>query len=372
MKRLIFILILSCFVVAQVDNPSGDFGDAFSDEAQPPDQQAPAAAPVDGDSFLDALIGNEPITPPPPPPADERVAPASVQDGSVPSEPVEAQSSETVSGDSFEELPSSAPVSGGPDLDEPVQKTGSGGDAGTKPPARNYSSSPDIDPEEARVQETPDIPLFSHKDHIENVGVECVQCHQTLFSEMVRGYKAGPSMKEICSQCHNGSDAPAEVLAGFSDEKKYVKVTMPLFSHTKHLEHTEKCNACHKDIYQELKKIKKVPPMALCMDCHNNRKASGSCSECHEKPERMKPKSHTARWLYRNGHGTDARYNRKQCRSCHSDRECNECHRGQSSFAVHRPGYKFSHGMDARTRTVNCGYCHDTENSCVQCHIRKR
>jgi hypothetical protein len=281
---------------------------------------------------------------------------------------------ETENGENSEPSYYTTPAADGPDILEPspAKKPGRAGSIASKPVTKNYSSSPDFDIDEARVQESPDIPLFSHKHHIEDVGAECVQCHQTLFSELVRGYKVGPSMKEICGQCHNGSDAPAELLAGFSSEKKYVKVTMPLFSHTDHLQNTEKCDICHKDIYKELKKIKKVPPMQLCMDCHNNRKANASCTVCHENPDNIKPRSHNPRWVYRNGHGTEARYNQKGCRSCHADRECNQCHRGQSSFAVHRPGYKLTHGMDARQRTTNCAFCHDTENSCARCHVRKR
>ncbi len=319
MSRILFIMALFCLVVTQLDSPArGQTGGGQG-------------------SFLDALITDDPNE---------------LTDTGVGSEP--------------ESMNSSAEVS----YDMGAGATPSTGTVAQQAPA--YSSSPDIAFDEAVVQESPDIPTFSHKDHIEGVGAECVQCHQTLFSELVRGYKVGPSMKEICSQCHNGSDAPAELLAGFSNEKKYIKPTMPLFSHTRHIQYTEECNACHKDIYKPLKKIKKVPPMKLCMECHDNRKADGSCTVCHEHPDRLKPRSHTARWVYRNGHGNDARYHRRECLDCHVERECNECHRGQSSFEVHRPGYEFSHGMDARTRTVNCGYCHDTENSCVQCHVRKR
>ncbi|MBN1760357.1 MAG: cytochrome c3 family protein [Chitinispirillaceae bacterium] len=315
MRRLLFILTFFCVIVARTDEV------AFAQEIQ------------SNGLFLDALISDD------------------TQTGDVAPSPQETAAA-TV------EYQETAPA--GAD------------DATNRPEKSVYSSSPDFSVDEARVQETPDIPKFSHKDHIEDVGAECVQCHQTLFSELVRGYKIGPSMKEICSQCHNGTDAPAELLVGFSDEKKYVKPTMPLFSHTTHIQHTEECNTCHTDIYKPLKKIQKVPPMKLCMDCHDNRKANSSCTVCHEHPGKLKPRSHTARWVYRNGHGTDARYNRRECLECHTDRECNQCHRGQSSFSVHRPGYEFSHGMDARTRTSNCAYCHDTENSCVQCHTRKR
>jgi predicted CXXCH cytochrome family protein len=373
---MLFLLCLYCFVVAQIhDGSSGKsifsinnaaaiegeqlaletdelYQDiAFDDEEYVETSEEEAAGEIQqertspyedtqtDDAYLDDLIDDEPVITEPPPSAPIQDPPPT-----VPSEPQK----------------SVEPVTTGQSTPSSINQQ------------QSYSSSPDINMDEAKIQESPDIPKFTHKAHIEDVGAECVQCHQTLFSESVKGYKVGPSQKEICSQCHNGTDAPAELLAGFTDEKKYVKATMPLFSHTKHLENTEECITCHKDIYGPVKKIKTPPPMSDCMKCHNNHKASGDCKICHEDTRKLKPRSHSPRWVYRNGHGNRARYNQKQCDECHADRECNLCHRGQSSFSVHRPGYKLSHGMDARQRIVNCGYCHDLENNCVQCHIRKR
>jgi predicted CXXCH cytochrome family protein len=329
MKRLFVLLVFASFAVAQVNNSDGSASssdETYPDDAIGTDQSAPQAA------F--------------PAPADE-----------VPAAPAEPER---------KQLPQ---YGSGPDLDEPAQNPAGRPQQSTGGGDR-YSTTPKID--RTVVQETPDIPEFSHKKHIEDVGAECVQCHQTLFSESVRGIKSGPSMKEICSQCHNGTDAPAEMLVGFNDEKKYVKTTMPLFSHEKHTQYTEDCKTCHRDIYRDLKKIKTPPPMSVCTECHNNDKANASCKVCHEDPSRLKPKSHTPRWVYRNGHGTEAKYDQSQCRACHADRECYACHRGQSSFAVHRPGYKFTHGMDARQREVNCSHCHETVNSCARCHERTR
>ena len=363
MKRILLILSLYCFVIAQIsESPAEiDYSNSFAasdfigeelsldeDIYGSPDNDGVSAQPFDDpvsggsadDSYLDDLIGDQPVI-------ERTPAAPAVTSDQIPEEP-QMQESE-------------------PDIPMAVEQPST-----ATAPVRNYSSSPDIDPEEIRIQETPDIPQFSHKSHIEDVGAECVQCHQTLFSELVKGYRVGPSMKEICSQCHNGTDAPSELLAGFSDEKKYVKAEMSLFSHTKHIEHTEKCTSCHTDIYSPLKKIKSPPPMSDCMKCHNNHKASGNCRQCHEDTKKLKPRSHNPRWVYRNGHGTRARYNQKKCRECHAEQECNLCHRGQSSFAVHRPGYKLTHGMDARRRVSNCAYCHDVEYNCAQCHTRKR
>lgn len=357
MKRLLLLLLpvitLVCLVYAQI----GD--DAVVDESNPAIAQeslpeaAPQTTPIPADdSFLDDIIGSESITPPQSggePAAEETVSPAATEEPEAGYTPYSPSYYNT----------------------QQPQEPASTQQTAPAPVTRSVykSSTPNID--ESLVQGTPDIPLFSHRGHIEDVGAECVQCHQTLFAESVRGIKSGPSTKEICSQCHNGSDASAEVLAGFSDEKKYVRTHMPPFSHTTHMEHTEKCNSCHTDYLSDIKNIKTPPPMSNCTGCHNNRKANANCRVCHEDPSKLKPKSHTARWTYRNGHGTDARYNQAKCRECHVDRECNTCHRGQSSFAIHRPGYRYSHGMDARQRVSNCGYCHDAEKRCAQCHVRK-
>jgi predicted CXXCH cytochrome family protein len=358
MKRILLLLFLSFFVTAQVEDDS--FLDEQAEVAAEGEMPEDDVVSEDGesgqtdDNMLDQFIIDEPA-PPVAAPVEKEVR-----------QPVQEFPSEEGEQPVSEDQPSTEPE----EVEEPVTAQPSP----TRAPVDNtkvmVSSSPDLD--EAKIGETPDIPLFTHKAHIEDVGAECVQCHQTLFAESVRGIKSGPSQKEICSQCHNGTDAPAELLAGFSDEKKYVRQEMKLFSHTTHIEHTENCMTCHKDIYNELKKIKKVPPMALCMECHNNHVANADCRVCHEDVAKLKPRSHTARWAYRNGHGNRARYIQDKCAECHAERECNQCHRGQTSFFVHRAGYRYSHSMDARQRIANCSYCHETEFSCVQCHSRKQ
>jgi predicted CXXCH cytochrome family protein len=346
MKRTLFLLMLCCLVTAQKK------GNTLNDKALL-DELLNTSSPPE----IEEPVTQEPTEETPPvtaPPRSRRVSASQPADQM---EPVDQQPVRP-SGPDLEETPPVTPVK------RPVRKHA--------PVARSVRSvTPDM-VQEARVQETPDIPNFSHKAHIEDVGAECVQCHQTLFTESVRGIKSGPSMKEICSQCHNGTDAPTEAIAGFSDEKKYVKTHLPLFSHTVHIQNTEKCIVCHTDIYGDLKKIETPPPMTRCNGCHNNHRANSSCKVCHENPNTLKPKSHTSRWVYRNGHGKDARLRQNECRSCHAERDCNACHRGQNTFQVHSPGYKFTHGIDARQRSVNCGYCHDAQFSCVQCHERKR
>jgi hypothetical protein len=358
MKRILILLSLYCFVVAQYDE-SGEYYDNTATEMSAQDQ-------TDRDAMLDQFISDAPVV---------------------------EQQAETAPAEVAQEAPVTESAPENSDygtIAEPVVRQRYGATAAETPtaassPVYQGSSSPDITsstttynsdelPEdlEVKIGQTPDIPQFSHRAHVEDVGAECVQCHQTLFAELVRGYKIGPPMKEICSQCHNGEDAREEVIVGFSDEKKYIKPTMPLFSHTTHIQYTERCYTCHRDVYGELKKIKKVPPMSLCSECHNNHQANRNCNVCHENVDEIKPKTHTSRWVYRNGHGVQARFADDKCAECHEERECNQCHRGQSDFAVHRTGYRHSHGMDARQRVSNCGYCHDTELSCAQCHTRNR
>lgn len=339
MKRMLILLSLYCFVVAQYD----DSYDNTATEMSAQDQ-------ADSDAMLDQFISDAPIVE-----QQAEAAPAEVAQEAPEIESVPENSDSGTAAESVQQQ---------------YEPTVSPADISTS--TTTYGADGLPDDLEAKIGQTPDIPEFSHREHVEDIGAECVQCHQTLFAELVRGYKVGPSMKEICSQCHNGEDAREEVIVGFSDEKKYVKPTMPLFSHTTHIQYTEECVACHKDVYGELKKIKKVPPMSLCSECHNNHQANRSCKVCHENVNELKPKSHTPRWVYRNGHGVQARFADEKCSECHEERECNQCHRGQSSFAVHRPGYKHSHAMDARQRVSNCGYCHDTELSCARCHTRNR
>lgn len=341
MRKSLLLFLLGCIVFAQTNDTSNE------------------------EALLNELLNSSPLEE-----ADvqESTPETAAQSTGTPSSTAESSGYQA---EAIEDTYTTQKVETPPQTDRRVQTSSPVSPGRVRQQTKNYGDSPELS-EEARVQETPDIPNFSHKAHIEDVGAECVQCHQTLFAESVRGIKKGPSMKEICSQCHNGTDARSEVLAGFSDEKKYVKTTLPLFSHTKHNQHTEKCNACHTDIYKKVNQIQTPPPMDQCMGCHNDHRADSDCKVCHEHPEELKPKSHTARWVYRNGHGKKARLNQKECRDCHTEQQCTACHKGQTTFDIHRPGYKYSHGMDARQRTVDCGYCHDATISCAQCHERSR
>lgn len=357
MKRVLFLLFIICIAGAQNNDTSRE--EALLDEllnTAPVETQSPAADETEPaqQSVTEPVSNDQPV--------ESNSLPVQEEQPAIATEPVPAEPAPEIT--PSENLPAEETVA-------PSRRALPDEAPASRSASASYNGSPDLN-DEARVQETPDIPNFSHKSHIEDVGAECVQCHQTLFSESVRGIKTGPSMKEICSQCHNGTDAPSELLAGFTDEKKYVKTHMPLFSHTKHMQHTEKCITCHNDIYGDLKKIKIPTPMDRCTGCHNDHKASSKCAVCHENPNKLKPKSHTSRWVYRNGHGKNARFKQNECYGCHTEQQCNTCHRGQSSFEVHRPGYKYSHGMDARMRTTNCGYCHDAAFSCAKCHERKQ
>lgn len=346
MKRLIpfLLIIIAYFVLAQVKTlPRGEKEELSQQLAQATSDATSLDTTLQSPSeksFLDDIISKEPVVTEPQVKTDTTI-----------------KREEKIEGEKTEKEISNEP--------EPrVEETTS---------TKDVLSTTELDKIDlSKIQQRPDIPLFSHRQHIEDMSIECVQCHQTLFSESIRGIKVGPSMKEICSQCHNGKDAPAEHIAGFSDEKSYVKIHMPLFSHAKHIEYTEKCNICHRDIYGELRKIKIPPPMSICSECHNNRKANGSCKVCHENTSKLKPKSHTKKWVFRYGHGTEAKYNSKKCDQCHSEKECYLCHRGYTSFKVHKAAYKYSHGMDAKQRVVNCAHCHDLNNSCVKCHTGKR
>ena len=366
------LLSLYCFVVAQYDEP-GEQYDTNTPELTEQDL-------AERDAMLDEFITDAPVIEQGTETAPAgNVAPTPVMEpapapGMSPNEPnnevvqenynenTEAYPAYQQSQPAAAEVPSAAPT--------PTYQGSSSPDITSS--TTTYGSDELPSDLEVKIGQTPDIPEFSHQEHVEDLGAECVQCHQTLFAELVRGYKIGPPMKEICSQCHNGEDAPEEVIVGFSDEKKYVKPMMPLFSHTSHMQYTEDCITCHRDVYGELKDIKNVPPMSLCSECHNNHQANRSCIVCHEDVNDIKPKDHTTRWVYRNGHGVQARFLDDKCSECHEERECNQCHRGQSSFSVHRPGYKHAHSMDARQRVSNCGYCHDTELSCARCHTRNR
>ena len=108
---------------------------------------------------------------------------------------------------------------------------------------------------------------------------------------------------------------------------------------------------------------------AACSQCHT----ANACADCHDAPAR--PVYHPADFALR--HSTAAYGGRLECSNCHDVRVfCQECHQKSGFQAVGRlgPGFHTAeplwllrHGGAARRGLESCTTCH-TQRNCLQCH----
>jgi hypothetical protein len=213
---------------------------------------------------------------------------------------------------------------------------------------------------------------FSHRRHVTEAGVACLDCHGTINESTARK-PAGLPNKEICEGCHE--ETRDQDKCGFChtnvDQAEALKITLQFkgFSHQNHLQKQPECLFCHTgaDQAEKLQSAGK-PPMEKCLACHNDKKAPAGCRTCHEDPSRLKPATHQGRWLYQEGHGLEARLDKAICEQCHQDSFCEDCHTGARSNRIHDFNYRYTHGLDAKTRDKNCALCHEAVHQCRTCH----
>ena len=82
--------------------------------------------------------------------------------------------------------------------------------------------------------------------------------------------------------------------------------------------------------------------------------------------ESSKPEDHNASWEML--HGKKANTNSAECYMCHTDRlECITCHEDSKPRSHTMTWTNKTHGLEARWERTNCKTCH-TEDSCISCH----
>jgi cytochrome c553 len=132
---------------------------------------------------------------------------------------------------------------------------------------------------------------FNHRLHIEDVGLECTDCH--LYAET--GVRATIPNIEMCADCHAEaqSDSPEEArLVEYIQSESLVPwrkiYRVPehvYFSHRRHTSLGEvPCQACHGKMESRETPVKRaeVPvTMEFCMSCHDQVGASNDCLLCH-------------------------------------------------------------------------------------------
>lgn len=108
---------------------------------------------------------------------------------------------------------------------------------------------------------------------------------------------------------------------------------------------------------------------AACSQCHT----ANACADCHDAPARTV--YHPPNFVLR--HSTAAYGGRLECANCHDVRVfCQECHQNSGfraqgklgpGFHTAEPFWLLRHGGAARRGLENCTTCH-TQKNCLQCH----
>lgn len=240
---------------------------------------------------------------------------------------------------------------------------------------------------------------FSHRFHIEDLEVECADCHGSAWTSSASSDKLLSNHSD-CSLCHEQEIEEDCLFCHTTDE--YAPFKNPVreltFSHAEHVVQEIECIDCHKGLETvDFAAPANLPDMNACVTCHESEQQSLLCESCHTDFVSRIPKNH---WVanFKKEHKQTARLATfdAQCASCHAADQCQDCHDGAflNTFGrggdpltpvsprsatrddpnqmvlqkVHDLNYRFTHGIDAKARMTDCFSCHSEEAFCSDCH----
>lgn len=131
---------------------------------------------------------------------------------------------------------------------------------------------------------------FNHRMHVQDLGLECSECHAFYESEAFSGLPTA----EDCAMCHAeplGSSPEEAALVALIESGRAI-AWKPLFrqpahvfySHRRHVVQAEiDCQECHGGIGESERPPLRVTPIDMddCLDCHAREGASVACTACH-------------------------------------------------------------------------------------------
>lgn len=198
--------------------------------------------------------------------------------------------------------------------------------------------------------------LFPHDFHLEEVELECAECHAGVEASSSLATRLLPE-KETCITCHDGDSATDECAACHTNSEEpqtYSPLKRkgdPEFSHARHLQRFANCGRCHGGIETDDGSEK---PFAW---------KDADCRACHTI---TKPENHTLSWI--SDHGPELNTG-QNCAFCHEDTYCDRCHRQQQFLPlIHPSDYLMKHNWEAAAGVQECSTCHERERDCVSCH----
>lgn len=235
---------------------------------------------------------------------------------------------------------------------------------------------------------------FNHKLHTVEVDLDCMFCHYAVPHDGIEQYGMLPKMAD-CLACHQEKFDQGECAYCHRTE-----IPGPLeipvhehinYSHKQHEELQEwgkACLECHAQAHTVTKAgEEKLPPMQLCLNCHQEWYDDLQCLNCHNGFDNIPLKplsnfSHTGNFT--ENHGNIARNQRMLCAQCHGEDYCVECHRQEniglppdlkfpdetSRNWVHEGDFLSRHFIEARFNSGQCIKCH-SQSYCRDCHVRE-
>jgi len=216
--------------------------------------------------------------------------------------------------------------------------------------------------------------IFSHKFHVQEQEIGCLECHGKATESMNQQDVLMPEM-QTCYNCHDEDETPCATCHTNPDEPaiaRRVEGFKSRFPHKKHVdEEGANCLVCHKGVeVAEDSKAFHMPAKEKCNTCHAGADVVESkvkCLSCHEASLNFLPASHQLNW--RKDHGQIQQLSVESCDHCHQQNYCADCHEGDNlDRQVHPLNYRFTHGLMAKGNKENCLTCHQEQAFCVDCH----
>jgi hypothetical protein len=142
-----------------------------------------------------------------------------------------------------------------------------------------------------RFQAQADQPVeFNHRLHVEDVGLECTECHPYFEDETFSGLPGA----DACSFCHDevqGSDPEeAKLYRLLSDEQPlewrplFRQPSHVFYSHRRHVKVAKlECEICHGSIAASEAPPQRVDTLDMdgCIGCHEQQGVGNDCTSCH-------------------------------------------------------------------------------------------
>lgn len=222
---------------------------------------------------------------------------------------------------------------------------------------------------------------FVHAAHLDEVGLECSDCHAVASSSSVKDYNI--PARDTCLECHDSAEVPQTW--GPKHRKETNAVALPpahlKFAHDAHLAlEGVDCATCHAGVESaRLATVEHLPSMETCLSCHDGAQAPGDCSTCHLAGRggtirtafasgELVPDDHGLHWLKQ--HELAAERDIATCAACHEQNDCLECHEGSVPPDFHDGNYLAQHPRDAYANNPTCGSCHRIDSFCESCHFK--